>query len=76
MAVMAPRFFGCLTKREVEILKVLLRGKSNKEIRAELFISDSCVKQHLLNIGNKLEIRGPGSRIRMVTWAIAKGIEK
>lgn len=43
-----------LTDREIEIFKMILRGKSNKEIGKELFIGDATVKTHIHNLLKKL----------------------
>jgi DNA-binding NarL/FixJ family response regulator len=45
-----------LTKREVEVLKEIARGKSNKEIAASLFITEKTVKTHVSNVLAKLEV--------------------
>lgn len=42
-----------LTRREVEILRLVARGKSNREIAAELCISTNTVDRHISNILNK-----------------------
>jgi len=46
-----------LTEREVEIVAVVLKGKSNKEISAVLFIEESTVKNHLKHIYKKLHVK-------------------
>ena len=46
-----------ITPREVEILTLVAQGYSNKEIAAELFISEGTVKNHLHHIMTKLEVR-------------------
>ncbi|MEI8041411.1 MAG: response regulator transcription factor [Verrucomicrobiota bacterium] len=46
-----------LTPREREILELLLRGLSNKEIAARLFISVPTVKVHLRHVYEKLHVR-------------------
>ena len=43
-----------LTGRELEVLTLLARGKSNKEIGANLYISETTVKSHLRSIFTKL----------------------
>lgn len=45
-----------LTARESEIIKILRSGLSNKEIAAQLRISDKTVKTHLQNIFGKMQI--------------------
>jgi len=46
-----------LTERETEILDLLAKGYLYKEIAAELFISNSTVKQHIHNIYSKLHVQ-------------------
>lgn len=46
-----------LTDREIEVLKLLAMGNSNKEIAAKLFISTHTVISHRKNISEKLSIR-------------------
>lgn len=46
-----------LTTRELEISKLVAKGKSNKEIGLELFITEGTVKNHLTRILSKLELR-------------------
>lgn len=46
-----------LTAREISIVSLLQRGSSNKEIAANLGISDKTVKTHLQNIYGKLHVR-------------------
>jgi DNA-binding NarL/FixJ family response regulator len=46
-----------LTERETEILDLLAKGYLYKEIAAELFISNSTVKQHIHNIYGKLHVQ-------------------
>jgi DNA-binding CsgD family transcriptional regulator len=45
------------TKREADILKLILRGRSNADIGKELFISIHTVKNHITNIHAKLGVR-------------------
>ncbi len=62
---------GPLSPREVEVLKWIARGKSNKEIAALLFISEGTVKTHVLSIHEKL---GVSDRTEAVVTAIKRGI--
>ncbi|MGH7967348.1 MAG: response regulator [Limisphaerales bacterium] len=60
-----------LTGRELGVLTLLAQGKSNKEIGANLFISETTVKWHLRNIFNKLNVL---SRTEAVTVASRRGL--
>jgi DNA-binding NarL/FixJ family response regulator len=60
-----------LTTRELEILRLLGAGKSNKEIAAELQISERTARTHVSNILGKL---GLTSRTKAALWAVRKGL--
>lgn len=45
-----------LTDREVEVLRVLARGRSNKEVARELYVSEGTVHTHVINIYRKIEV--------------------
>lgn len=60
-----------ITEREVAVLELLAHGQSNKEIAAQLAISEHTVKSHVANILAKLEAR---DRTEAVTRAIQKGL--
>lgn len=45
-----------LTKREIEVLKLIARGMYNKEIADELVISEKTVKNHISNIFRKIDV--------------------
>ncbi|HEU4540501.1 MAG TPA: LuxR C-terminal-related transcriptional regulator [Jiangellaceae bacterium] len=51
-----PQLPGGLTAREVEVLRLVAGGKPNREIAAELFISEHTVARHLSNIFRKLDV--------------------
>lgn len=46
-----------LSERELEVLKLVADGRSNKEIAATLFIAEGTVKNHITNILGKLGVR-------------------
>jgi DNA-binding NarL/FixJ family response regulator len=47
---------GTLTKRELEILRLVAEGLTNEEIGKKIFISEKTVKTHLTNIFDKLKV--------------------
>ena len=48
--------YATLTLREIQVLKLIARGNTNKQIAAQLFIEDSSIKTHRKNIKRKLGI--------------------
>ena len=62
---------GGLSEREVEVLKLVAAGRSNKEIAAALFISENTVARHLQNIFAKL---GVASRAAATSIAVKQGL--
>ncbi len=60
-----------LSPREMEVLKLIAAGKSNKEIGALLFISEGTVKTHVLSIHDKLGVR---DRTDAVVTAVKRGM--
>ena len=60
-----------LSAREIEVLQLVARGKSNKEVGKALHISTATVKTHLVHIYNKL---GVDDRTAAVTTALEKGM--
>ena len=60
-----------LTGRELEVLRQIVDGKSNKEIGNELNISEATVKSHINNILSKL---GVSDRTQAATTALQRGI--
>lgn len=60
-----------LTAREVDVLKLIVAGKSNKEIGADLKISEATVKTHMNNIFSKM---GVSDRTQAATTALQRGL--
>jgi DNA-binding NarL/FixJ family response regulator len=60
-----------LTRREVEVLRLVADGLTNQDIAARLFLSDHTVHRHLANILNKLSV---GSRTAAVARAVRGGL--
>ena len=61
-----------LTRREVEVLKLVATGMSYKQIAGHLFISHRTVQNHVQNTLIKLQLH---NRIELVRFAIAKGLD-
>jgi DNA-binding NarL/FixJ family response regulator len=61
-----------LTSREVEILRLVLAGYTNKAIAAETCISEKTVEFHLDNIYTKI---GARTRLMAGIWAMQQGME-
>jgi DNA-binding NarL/FixJ family response regulator len=47
---------GGLTEREVEVLRLIACGKTNRAIAGDLFLSEHTVRRHLQNIFAKLDV--------------------
>jgi len=75
-AVVAKRLEECsqrkqLSEREREVLEYLIKGRSNKEIAAKLYISEETVKSHLKSLFVKLQVR---DRTEAAITAVRHGI--
>lgn len=62
-----------LTSRELEVLTLIGRGKTNGEIAAELFVSEGTVKTHINHLFTKLRLR---DRAAAVVFAFDHGLVK
>ncbi len=62
--------FSMLTKREQEVLREIAKGRSNKEIAAELYITEQTVKTHVSNVLAKLEV---DDRTQAALYAVKHG---
>jgi two-component system NarL family response regulator len=60
-----------ISSRELEVLKAVAAGKSNKEIGVQLFISEGTVKTHIESLLNKL---GAATRTSAVKTAVSRGL--
>jgi two-component system, NarL family, response regulator LiaR len=66
-----PNALLTLTRRERDIMRLLVEGLSNPEIAAALFISPRTVRNHVTNILTKL---GVESRTAAATYALRNGL--
>lgn len=62
----ASNFSQELSKREIEVLKLVGQGKNNQEIAQALYLSEGTVKNYVTQIISKLEMR---DRIQVALWS-------
>ena len=63
--------FSELTERELDVLRLMVKGKSNIEIAAALFIAEGTVKFHVNHLLNKLNV---SDRTQAVITALKRGL--
>ena len=66
-----PDIVSLLTRREVEIARLIAQGLRNREIAKKLFIDEGTVKVHLHNVSDKLNLHG---RYAIALYARDKGL--
>jgi len=66
-----PERQTCLTNQELEIVKLLAKGATNKEIAETLFVTENTAKVHLKNILGKLGLR---NRQQVVAYVVQRGL--
>lgn len=60
-----------LTNREIQVLELIVRGETNREIATHLSIAEDTVKIHLRNILEKLHLQ---NRIQAAVYAVRQGL--
>jgi len=65
----APSWLGLLSKRELDVLKGVARGLSNKEIARELGLAEVTVKLHLRSVFRKIDARSRSEAAVIATKA-------
>jgi len=60
-----------LTEREIDVLRVLARGRSNRQIADELVLSPRTVQHHLASVYDKIDVR---TRAGAAVFAIEHGL--
>ena len=63
------RSFGGLTKREIEVLRLVALAQSNREIAATLVLSEKTVERHLSHIFDKLQVTSRTGATRVAVQA-------
>ena len=64
-----PRYPDRLTRREVEVLRLIARGRSNQAIADELVLSVRTVERHITNLYGKI---GAGGRADATAYALTR----
>jgi DNA-binding CsgD family transcriptional regulator len=62
---------GGLSRRELEVLRLLAGGRTSVEIANELFISTRTAEHHIQNIYTKI---GVANRASATRWAVTRGV--
>ena len=66
-----PQHFDKLSAREMEVLRLIVQGKTNTEIAAKLYLSPNTVKTHVRGIMNKLAV---DDRVQAAVVALRSGL--
>ena len=66
-----PELSGALSEKELEVIRLLGRGMSNREMAAELFVTESTIKARFAKITEKLGVR---DRVQILLIAIERGL--
>jgi two-component system, NarL family, nitrate/nitrite response regulator NarL len=65
-----PRNYG-LTQREIEVIRLVTEGCSNREIASRLEITEDTVKRHLTNVFDKI---GMSTRLELALFALKNNL--
>ena len=71
MAVAPPPDAGSLTRREVEVLRLIAAGRSNRAIGGELALSVRTVERHITNLYGKIDA---ANRADATAYAFRRGL--
>lgn len=67
----SPDIQDKLTKRELDVIRLMARGRRNEEIATELVVTEQTVKNHVTNIFRKLDVE---TRVEAVLYALSAGL--
>jgi DNA-binding NarL/FixJ family response regulator len=70
-AAAAPVLAEPLTQRELDVVRLVARGRTNEELAAELYVTQATIKSHLGSIQRKLAAR---NRVEIAAWAWESGL--
>ena len=63
--------YDLLTAREIDVLRLIVQGKSNRQIAGEFYISERTVESHVASILSKLLLK---SRTQAAVYALRSGL--
>jgi DNA-binding NarL/FixJ family response regulator len=63
-----------LTDREVDVIRLISQGRTNRDIADELVLSVRTVERHLGNIYEKIGASGKAARAAAATFAVTNGL--
>ena len=71
-STLAPERTPQLTERETEVLRLVARGMTYRDVAAELFISHRTVQNHVQNSLTKLQMH---NRVELVRYVLEQGLD-
>ena len=71
MRTSPPDIEDKLTKRELDVIRLMARGRRNEEIAESLVVTEQTVKNHITNIFRKLNVE---TRVEAVLYALSAGL--
>jgi DNA-binding NarL/FixJ family response regulator len=72
MTPVETNLLGSLTEREMDVLRLIAHGHSNKEIAAALYLTEGTVKGYVSTILGKLQV---ADRTQAALYAVKHGVE-
>ena len=66
-----PRLTSVLTPREIEVIRMIAQGKTNKEVALALGCSEHTIKTHKTNVMRKLNL---SNAVEISVWALKRNL--